>query len=192
MRLNLYELYKNKMFLRSCIFMFLLFTFSVFGQNANTPASTAIKANFTMASVKAYQESATLKVEDYYQYLTLLSSESTSETLKAEIRTSIFRLFESEKVKVIDFTSTENTTILLNELIDKITNKNFSFLVANFENSIVGSDYWTTQYQLIVTQNKFPLEFQYYQKIGFKPVVKSFGTTKKEVWTLFLGEVTLP
>ena len=172
--------------------MFLLFTFSVFGQNVNTPASTAIKANFTMASVKAYQESATLKVEDYYQYLTLLSSESTSETLKAEIRTSIFRLFESEKVKVIDFTSTENTTILLNELIDKITNKNFSFLVANFENSIVGSDYWTTQYQLIVTQNKFPLEFQYYQKIGFKPVVKSFGTTKKEVWTLFLGEVTLP
>ena len=192
MRLNLYELYKNKMLLRSCILLFLVGTFSVFGQNANTPASTAIKANFTMASVKAYQESATLKVEDYYQYLTLLSSESTSETLKAEIRTSIFRLFESEKVKVIDFTSTENTTILLNELIDKITNKNFSFLVANFENSIVGSDYWTTQYQLIVTQNKFPLEFQYYQKIGFKPVVKSFGTTKKEVWTLFLGEVTLP
>ena len=172
--------------------MFLLFTFSVFGQNANTPASTAIKANFTMASVKAYQESATLKVGDYYQYLTLLSSESTSETLKAEIRTSIFRLFESEKVKVIDFTSTENTTILLNELIDKITNKNFSFLVANFENSIVATDYWTTQYELTITQNKIPMEFQYYQKLGFKPVLKSFGTTKKEVWTLFLGEVTLP
>ena len=192
MRLNLYELYKNKMLLRSCILLFLVGTFSVFGQNANTPASTAIKANFTMASVKAYQESATLKVEDYYQYLTLLSSESTSETLKAEIRTSIFRLFESEKVMVIDFTSTENTAISLHELIDKITNKNFSFAVTNFENSIVAADYWTTQYQLIVTQNKIPMEFQYYQKIGFKPVVKSFGTTKKEVWTLFLGEVTLP
>ena len=192
MRLNLYELYKNKMLLRSCILLFLVGTFSVFGQNANTPASTAIKANFTMASVKAYQESATLKVEDYYQYLTLLSSESTSETLKAEIRTSIFRLFESEKVMVIDFTSTENTAISLHELIDKITNKNFSFAVTNFENSIVAADYWTTQYQLIVTQNKIPMEFQYYQKIGFKPVLKSFGTTKKEVWTLFLGEVTLP
>lgn len=192
MRLNLYELYKNKMLLRSCILLFLVGTFSVFGQNANTPASTAIKANFTMASVKAYQESATLKVEDYYQYLTLLSSESTSETLKAEIRTSIFRLFESEKVMVVDFTSTENTAISLNELIDKITNKNFSFAVTNFENSIVAADYWTTQYQLTVMQNKIPKEFQYYQKIGFKPVVKSFGTTKKEVWTLFLGEVTLP
>mgnify|MGYP006167755969 FL=1 len=192
MRLNLYELYKNKMLLRSCILLFLVGTFSVFGQNANTPASTAIKANFTMASVKAYQESATLKVEDYYQYLTLLSSESTSETLKAEIKSSIYSLFESENIKVIDFTSTENAAILLNELIEKITNKNFSFAVTNFENSIVAADYWTTQYQLIVTQNKIPMEFQYYQKIGFKPVVKSFGTTKKEVWTLFLGEVTLP
>lgn len=192
MRLNLYELYKNKMLLRSCILLFLVGTFYVFGQNANTPASTSIKANFTMASVKAYQESATLKVEDYYQYLTLLSSESTSETLKAEIKSSIYSLFESENIKVVDFTSTENATISLHELIDKITNKNFSFAVTNFENSIVAADYWTTQYQLIVTQNKIPMEFQYYQKIGFKPVVKSFGTTKKEVWTLFLGEVTLP
>ena len=171
MRLNLYELYKNKMFTRSCMFMFLLFTFSVFGQNVNKPASSAIKANFTMASVKAYQESATLKVEDYYQYLTLLSSESTSETLKTEIKTTIYSLFESENIKVIDFTSTENATI---------------------ENSIVATDYWTTQYQLTITQNKIPMKFQYYQKIGFKPVVKAFGTTKKEVWTLFLGEVTLP
>lgn len=192
MRLNLYELHKNKMLLRNCILLFLVGTFSVFGQNANTPASTAIKANFTMASVKAYQESATLKVGDYYQYLTLLSSESTSETLKAEIKSSIYSLFESENIKVIDFTSTENTTISLHELIDKITNKNFSFAVTNFENSIVAADYWTTQYQLIVTQNKIPMEFQYYQKIGFKPVMKTFGTTKKEVWTLFLGEVTLP
>lgn len=192
MRLNLYESYKNKMLLRSCILLFLVGTFSVFGQNANTPASTAIKANFTMASVKAYQESATLKVEDYYQYLTLLSSESTSETLKAEIKSSIYSLFESENIKVIDFTSTENATISLHELIDKITNKNFSFSVANFENSIVAADYWTTQYQLIITQNKIPKEFQYYQKIGFRPVVKSFGSTKKEVWTLFLSEITLP
>ena len=87
MRLNLYELYKNKMLLRSCILLFLVGTFSVFGQNANAPASTAIKANFTMASVKAYQESATLKVEDYYHYLTLFSAESTSESLKNEIKT---------------------------------------------------------------------------------------------------------
>ena len=180
------------MFTRSFLLMFLLFTFSLFGQNANTSASTAIKANFTIASVKAYQESATLKVEDYYQYLTLLSSESTSETLKAEIKTSIYSLFESDKVMVIDFTSTENNAISLPDLIEKIMNKNYSFSVSNYENSIVGADYWTTQYQLTLIQNDKSKELLYFQKIGFKPVIKTFGSTKKEVWTLFLGEITLP
>ena len=180
------------MFTRSFLLMFLLFTFSLFGQNANTSASAAIKANFTIASVKAYQESATLKVEDYYQYLTLLSSESTSETLKAEIKTSIYSLFESDKVMVIDFTSTENNAISLPDLIEKIMNKNYSFSVSNYENSIVGFDYWTTQYQLTLIQNDKSKELLYFQKIGFKPVIKTFGSTKKEVWTLFLGEITLP
>jgi hypothetical protein len=33
---------------------------------------------------------------------------------------------------------------------------------------------------------------QLFQKVSFKSVIKTFGFTKKDVWTLFLGEVTLP
>ena len=192
MKLNLYELYKNKMFTRSCLFLFILSTFSLFGQNENSHSSSAIKANFTIASIKAYQESATLKIEDYYQYLTLLSSDLTSETLKAEIKTSIFRLFESENVMVIDFTSIENSPISLSDLIEKIANKNYSFSLSNYESSIVAIDYWTTQYQLTISQNNKLTEVRYFQKVAFKPVIKSFGASKKEVWTLSLGEITLP
>ena len=172
--------------------MFLLFTFSVFGQNVNTPASTAIKANFTMASVKAYQESATLKVEDYYHYLTLFSAESTSESLKSEIKSSIFNLFEYENSTVVDYTAEEKPTISLKELLTKIENKNYLFSVSNFENSIVANDFWTTQYKLIINQDNKVIELYYFQRIGFKPVIKTFGTAKKEVWTLFLGEITFP
>jgi len=180
------------MFLRSCIFLFLAGTFSIFGQDANPTASKTIKANFTMASVKAYQESATLKVEDYYHYLTLFSAESTSESLKNEIKSSIFSLFESENNIVVDYTTEEKPTISLKDLLTKIENKNYSFSASNFENSIVANDFWTTQYQLTVMQNNKSTEFLYFQKVRFKPFVKVFGTTKKEVWTLFLGEVTLP
>ena len=180
------------MFLRSCIFLFLVGTFSVFGQNANPSASTAIKANFTMASVKAYQESATLKVEDYYHYLTLFSAESTSESLKNEIKSSIFNLFENENSIVVDYTTEEKPTISLKELLTKIENKNYLFSVSDFENSIVANDFWTTQYQLTISQNEKQKQLQLFQKVSFKPILKAFGSTKKEVWTLFLGEVTLP
>lgn len=180
------------MFLRSCIFLFLVGTFSVFGQNANPSASTAIKANFTMASVKAYQESATLKVEDYYHYLTLFSAESTSESLKSEIKSSIFNLFENENSTVVDYTAEEKPTISLKELLTKIENKNYLFSVSNFENSIVANDFWTTQYQLTISQNENTTQLQLFQKVSFKPTLKAFGSAKKEVWMLFLGEVTLP
>ncbi len=93
---------------------------------------------------------------------------------------------------VIDFTSTENNAISLPDLIEKIMNKNYSFSVSNYENSIVGFDYWTTQYQLTLIQNDKSKELLYFQKIGFKPVIKTFGSSKKEVWTLFIGEITLP
>ena len=178
------------MFTRSFLLMLLLFTFSLFGQNANT--SAAIKANFTIASVKAYQESATLKVEDYYHYLTLFSAESTSESLKNEIKSSISNLFENENCTVIDYTIEQKSTISMKELLTKIENKNYLFSVSNFENSIVANDFWTTQYKLTITQNERPTQLQLFQKVSFKPIIKAFGSAKKEVWTLFLGEVTLP
>ena len=63
-KLILLELYKNKMLDRSYLYLLLLFSFSLFGQDVNFAAPKTIKANFTMASVKAYQESATLKIDD--------------------------------------------------------------------------------------------------------------------------------
>jgi len=101
-------------------------------------------------------------------------------------------LFENENSNVIDYTTEEKPTISLKELLTKIENKNYLFSVSNFENSIVANDFWTTQYQLTISQNEKQKQLQFFQKVSFKPIIKSFGSTKKEVWTLFLGEVTLP
>lgn len=177
------------MFLRSCFFLFLVGTFSVFGQNVNPTASTAIKANFTMASVKAYQESATLKVQDFYHYLNLFSSDTSENALKNEIKNSIYSLFESRNVLVIDATSLEIKFIPLDELLNKIGNKNYHFSVSNIKNSIVGFDFWTSKYELKVSHNNRTNNFQVLQKIIFKPIQKKFGTSTKEVWTLFIDEM---
>lgn len=169
--------------------VFLFFAFFSFGQNANLPDTKTIKANFTTASVKAYQESATLKVEDFYNYLTILSNETTSEALKTEVKASIYSLFERENVTLIDLTEEEKNIIFLNNLVEKIENKNYTFKVSDFESSIVAADFWTTKYQLTMIQNNKKTEAQYFQKVKFKPILKSFGTTKKQVWTLLLGEI---
>ena len=175
--------------IRTYHIVFLLTSFFSFGQSVTSATTKSIKANFTTASVKAYQESATLKVEDFYNYLTLLADETTSGALKAEIKASIYSFFETENVNIIDFTTDEKPFIHLNKLIDKIQNKNYTFLVSDFESSIVASDYWTMQYKLTVIQNSKKSKSHYFQNVKFKPVLKSFGATKKEVWTLLLGEI---
>ena len=175
--------------IRTYHIVFLLLTFFCFGQSVNSPTTKSIKANFTTASVKAYQESATLKVEDFYNYLTLLSNETTSGPLKTEIKASIYSFFEMENVNIIDFTTDEKPFIPLNKLIDKVQNKNYTFLVSDFESSIVASDYWTMQYKLTVIQNSKKRKSLYFLNVKFKPVLEFFGTTKKEVWTILLGEI---
>ena len=169
----------------------LIISFSVSGQNANDPAITSIKANYTMASIKAYQESAVLKVEDYYNYLNLLSSRTTAEDLKTEITGALFSLFEDNNVVVIDITALPPTTIPLADLVTKIANQNYSFTPYNYENSIVATDFWTTKYQLTIEYKETKTEQICFQRVFFKPMMKTFGSTKKEVWALFLGDVSL-
>ena len=190
MRLVLFELYKNSMFKKGIITIILLLSFSFYGQNVNnSTSSTAIKANFSMISIKAYQESAVLKIEDYYNYLGLLSSTSTSDSLKEEIKSALFSLLKDSNIKVLDFTSEEKNPISLIELIEKIKNKNYSFLILNLSNTFLSTDSWTTGYNLEVLQKEKKQIFKCSQKVYFTQTTKRFGPTEKEVWTIKLGEI---
>jgi len=166
-----------------------LFSFSFYGQNANNSGSIAINGNFSKASIKAYQESAILKIEDYYNYLELLSSTSTSDDLKTEIKAALFSLFKNNYIQVFDFTLEEKKQISLIELIEKIKNKNYSFLISNSTNTFLSNNYWTTVYDLEVHQENNNRVLKYSQKVYFTPTTKRFGSTEKQVWTIKLGEI---
>ena len=169
--------------------MMVLLSFCFYGQNtSNTTSSTAIKANFSISSIKAYQESTLLKIEDYYNHLALLSNTSTSDTLKIEVKMALFSLFKSNYIQVFDFTVKEKNPISLIELVEKIKNKNYSFLISNAANTFLSNDYWTTVYDLEVHQEDNNRMLKCSQKVYFTPTTKRFGSVEKEVWTIKLGE----
>ncbi|WP_339889413.1 hypothetical protein [uncultured Flavobacterium sp.] len=172
-------------------FLLLTFALTSFSQSNNTSASSkvAIKSNFSFQAIKVYQESAVFKVKDYYAYLELYANEEATDSLKVEIKTAIHNLFIQKHIKVVDFVSSENNPILLDKLLDKIENKNYKFKLTAIENSIVASDFWTTKYNLEVIETNQRCSIEVFSKIIFKPVDKKFGSTTKEIWTLFLGEM---
>lgn len=171
--------------------LMLFFTLTIFSQSAQTDVTSkkAIGSNFSTQAVKAYQECAVLKIKDYYAFLEIYTSSATSDSLRIQLKTTIYNLFTSKKVWVIDITSTEKKNIKLDDLLQKIVNKNYTFKLSDIENSIVAQDFWTTKYNLEVTQNKQSKVLELFSKIYFQPIEKRFGTKTKEVWALLLGEI---
>ncbi|MFY0482790.1 hypothetical protein ACI6PS_09290 [Flavobacterium sp. PLA-1-15] len=166
-----------------------LFSFSFYGQNATSNSLMSIKNNFSEISIKAYQESAILKIEDYYNYLALFSNSSTSDALKTEIKTALFSLFKNKHIQIMDFTQEENPQIELPDLLDKIKNKNYSFSILKTSNTFVSNNYWVTSYDLQFRENENNHTLKCTQKVYFIPTTKQFGTTEKDVWTIKLGEI---
>ena len=83
------------------LFIFLFFTLTLFSQNNTTVMSkNTIKSNYSMKSIKAYQESAVFKIKDYYNYLEVYSSSKSSDSLKTQVKTAIHNLFENKNMEV--------------------------------------------------------------------------------------------
>ena len=183
------ELYKSNM-KKGFLFALLLLSACINGQTTQGNASTtSIGANFSMVSVKAYQESANLKVSDYYKYLELLSDSTTSEDLKNEIKNALFAIVKNRETVVSDITSDDNQSISLTKLIDKIQNKNYTFSVFEMTNGKVYNNSWSIDYRLKIFQNNTKQAKQLSQIIYFSPTLKHFGSKTKEVWSITLGEV---
>lgn len=176
--------------IKGLIFLGMLCSLTSLGQSVNTTSSkVTIKNTFSFQAIKAYQESAVFKIKDYYDFLELYADESASDTLRLQLRKAIHNLFVDEQQNVVDFTTSENNSIALNELLDKIEDQNYSFNLSAIENSIVAQDLWTTKYNLEVLEGNQRCTIEVFTKVFFRPVVKKFGSKTKEVWTLFLGEM---
>lgn len=160
-----------------------------YGQSGqNNASSTSISSNFSPISVKVYQESAALKVADYYNYLELLSSKSSSTELKAEVKKALFSLID-KSTNVTDFTSEQGNSTSLSNLLINIENKNYTFALTEFESNNLLNNSWTINYHILITQNDKIEGKNFNQVVHFNSVVKEFGNSKKKIWAIKLGEV---
>jgi len=161
-------------------------SFYGFSQNVSNK-SISIKSNFSTESIKAYQESANLKLDDFYSYLSLYSDAKTSNEFRLEIKQNIFRLFGKKSFEIVDFLSDEEKQISIDDFLSKIESKNYGFATSHQFNSNVDFHSWECSYQLkIYFGNDFEVK-NVKQNITFFPVEKAFGTNSKTVWNIYLG-----
>lgn len=168
--------------------LFLFLSGLALGQNLESPQG--IKANFSQKSIETYQENSQNKLDEFYEYLTLYSTEKDVE-LKNQIRENIFSMVENE-FKMPDFTQPNPNEISLEEFLPKIENQSFQFKVKSRKNpNELGRNQWTNHYVLSVSRNETTSEFEVEQTIYFEPQEKQFGSKTKTVWEMKLGDVQL-
>ncbi len=172
------------------IILALFFSYAVFAQDSNSSSKQGMKANFSTASIKAYQKNSFSKISDFYQYLEILSDASAPKPLKNQVRENINSLFANQEIELVDFTSQKLERITLEKLLQKLENeKNIQFTVKEENTNETSNDYWLNSYMLEITREKQSVKIPIRQKVNFYPQEKQFGNTAKQVWTITLGEI---
>ncbi len=158
-----------------------------FGQEAGFHQK-GIQANFSQKSIAVYQKNSQNKLEEFYEYLTMYSSETNPE-LKNQIHTNILLLTHSE-IEIPDFTETNPKKMDLEEFLSKIENKSYQFHIDSKPNSSeAGFNQWQNSYKLSVSRNNKTNDFKVNQIIYFEPKEKKFGSKTKTVWEVKLGDI---
>ncbi|MBA3987243.1 MAG: hypothetical protein H0X63_11880 [Flavobacteriales bacterium] len=153
--------------------------------------TSAIAMEFSAPSIAAYQEGSQTKVEDFYHYLSLLTTPNLSPDLKTQLRENILTLFADKKTGITNFTSDSPEKITLLQFLETIEKRGkTTFTVIGMHSSPVSfEEYCVNTYTLQIKTAMATTTKTLHQKIYFHPERKSFGRATKEVWSLKLGEV---
>lgn len=174
---------------RGYIIVFILM--SLFGYSQSTARisenKNSIVSNFSEASILAYQDLAVDKINDFYGYLNLYKEEN-SVALQQEIEENIRTVFLNEDVSVLNFIEDKNEVVPLSVLLNECEKRSAIYEVSNFKKEMASNaNFFLIAYDLEI-KNESIKKYKMIQKVYFFPSVKSFGSEKKNVWQLKLGE----
>lgn len=151
-------------------------------------ALQGMQAQFSPAAILAYQDQAAQKIVDFYSYLALYKQPETTQEFQGAIDESIQDLFLSDDLQVTNILEATITKKSLKTWLTNYKQQNTILIFEKFIKKEVTSTYFSFMYAVSLqspTENK---EIFITQKVYFFPMIKTFGSTSKNVWNLKLGE----
>lgn len=149
-----------------------------------------IQNSFDKLTIQTYAAQGQSKVEELFEYLKLTALNENSSELDEQLLQNIHQLFTEKIVQLVSIDSKTrfySTQQWVNDW------KNSKIIVERLElaGSQLKNDHWLNQYQLIYKVNGKQKTARMEVQIFFYPELKSFGETKKEVWELKIGSISV-
>lgn len=171
------------------VIILLFFGQCVFSQSSdNSVNRNSIKANFSVKAIEAYEENSFSKVNDFYQFLEIYSNKNSSKALKNQVKETLKSLVV-ENVLFADIFTSEKIT--LEKFLEQINAKGFKFEAKNIQKRDTSTNFWTNSYVLEIQNGTEIQRKNLVHRVYFYPEEKFFGTKKKEVWRVLLGEINI-
>lgn len=173
------------------VIIFLVFS-SLFVRAQTTSGSHAkgLKAIFSEPTLLAYQENAKTKVEDFYQYLQLLTDASRSKELRKEVKLNIIALFKNDEVLLPDLKSDDLGVVKLQLFLNALeTGPPLKFELGSMSSQQIELNCWNISYSLKIIYGDKKRMLNLVQRIYLSKNIKAFGANSKYVWQVFLGEI---
>ena len=170
------------------ILIALLFLLSVpaMAQDAG-PAKRQVAAKTLMA----YEAKSKSKVAEFYNYLELLTDPKLDAEMKMQVKAQAKKLFNDEKVLVVDVFSKKLSLVTLESLLQTAASQKekYSFTITDFKpvRSIRNSESWTLHYKLNYKNSTTVVEQAYF----LEDAIKDFGTQTQVVTIAYLGDIKL-
>jgi len=143
--------------------------------------------NFNKPEINAYQNRASDKLEEFYNYLILLQSADNSE-LQNQLKLNIKELFFGETVSFQNIVDSQNKKYSIDEILTQVIEKKITFSMPIIDqNAYLNHNDFEFAYTVKVVVNNEVKQLSLTQKVYLHLNEKTFGTAKKMVWELKLG-----
>lgn len=149
-----------------------------------------IQNSFDKLTIQTYAAQGQSKVEELFEYLKLTALNENSSELDEQLLQNIHQLFTEKIVQLVSIDS-KTRFYSTQQWVNDWKNSKITVERLELVDSQLKNDHWLNQYQLIYKVNGKQKTARMEVQIFFYPELKSFGETKKEVWELKIGSISV-
>ena len=152
-------------------------------------SEVTIQNSFDRISVNAYNIQAQSKVDELIEYLKIAQNPANSEELNAQLKSNVQQLFITDETLLIkQFESNEFSSNPENWM-ESLKQSKVKIISADLLNTEMKNSYWIYTYEFRYEVNGKSKKQKVKIQVFFKPQTKNFGSKRKAVWDLKLGNV---
>jgi hypothetical protein len=169
-------------------------TLLVLAQAANAQdAGRRPETAMSPKAMEAYEAKAESKAGEFFSYLELLTDPSANDEMKAQTIAEATKLYQNDAVTIENVFDDKGSVISVKKLLELASNqkKQTSFSITSFHimkraDTAKRRD-WLMTYELLIGKKTLNVS----QSFSMILEDKKFGTSTKQVWNTYLGEMRL-